>query len=523
MSGRLADGWMNVWRWTAERPRNAWLVLLLLTIIIRLPYVLDDRQVIDESFYSTIGIEMLDGGQLYVSAVDRKPPLLFYSYAAFFWLVGKYNFIGLHVICLLWVCVTMGGLYVVARRLFDWRVGIAAAFFYSVFQPAGDYRSQALNGEVLMNLPIIIALAVLFGPGKRKARPELVVAGALLAVAFLYKQPAAIAAVPMGLYLLLPSYRSARGLDVGHSLLHGALLTVGFAATLGLFMGWLSSIGILDDALFWTTRTDFVHGPADLFYWRNLLLYCTVSFVLPMAPLLACAGASMGSQARASLWKGHAAEFQALVLLLAFSWVGTAASGRFAPHHFTQLLPALCLLGAPVLVAIGEGRLKYRFPLLRPRALTWTLSILFFGFTLAHAIAFQVRFDGGDGPAYVRSVTEPDEDIFVWGPSPDFYLDAHRGTASRYSSTFPLTGYAFGSPLNEDLTFDPTPRIHPGAWEQLEQELGRARPKVIVDEFSGRGVGKYALAGYPYLRELVGKEYEVGRDYPGVRVYIRRD
>ena len=40
---------------------------------------------------------------------------------------------------------------------------------------------------------------------------------------------------------------------------------------------------------------------------------------------------------------------------------------------------------------------------------------------------------------------------------------------------------------------------------------------------SGRGVGKYALAGYPYLRELVGKEYEVGRDYPGVRVYIRRD
>jgi hypothetical protein len=45
------------------RPRNAWLVLLLLTVIIRLPYLLDDRQVIDESFYSTIGIEVLDGGQ----------------------------------------------------------------------------------------------------------------------------------------------------------------------------------------------------------------------------------------------------------------------------------------------------------------------------------------------------------------------------------------------------------------------------------------------------------------------------
>jgi 4-amino-4-deoxy-L-arabinose transferase-like glycosyltransferase len=101
------------------RPRNAWLVLLLLTVIIRLPYLLDDRQVIDESFYSTIGIEVLDGGQPYVSAVDRKPPLLFYTYAAFFGLVGKYNFIGLHVISLLWVCATMGVLYVVAHRLFD--------------------------------------------------------------------------------------------------------------------------------------------------------------------------------------------------------------------------------------------------------------------------------------------------------------------------------------------------------------------------------------------------------------------
>jgi 4-amino-4-deoxy-L-arabinose transferase-like glycosyltransferase len=202
------------------RPRNAWLVLLLLTVIIRLPY-------------------LLDGGQPYVSAVDRKPPLLFYTYAAFFGLVGKYNFIGLHVISLLWVCATMGVLYVVARRLFDWRVGIVAAFFYSVFQPAGDYRNQAMNGEMLMNLPIVPALGLVFIPGRRRIRPELLAAGALLAVAFLYKQPAAIAAVPMGLYLLLPSYRTSRGLHLGHSLLHGALLIIGFATALGLSAWWL--------------------------------------------------------------------------------------------------------------------------------------------------------------------------------------------------------------------------------------------------------------------------------------------
>jgi hypothetical protein len=254
--------------------------------------------------------------------------------------------------------------------------------------------------------------------------------------------------------------------------------------------GGSTTAGILDEALFWTTRTDFVHGPSDPIYWKRLLFFCTVSFVLPMAPLLACAVASMGSQARATLWKEHTAEFEALVLLLAFSWVGTAASGRF--------------------------------PLLRQKVLAWTLSILFVGFTIAQTIAFQVRFHGGEAPIYVRSITQAGDRIFVWGPSPDFYLDAHRGLASRYSSTFPLTGYIFGSPLNWDPTYDPSPRIHPGAWEQLERDLEHTRPKVLVDEFTALGGGKYALAGYPYLRDLIANDYDLAREYPRARVYVRR-
>jgi hypothetical protein len=230
----------------------------------------------------------------------------------------------------------------------------------------------------------------------------------------------------------------------------------------------------------------------------------------------------MGSQARATLWSEHTAEFQALVLLLAFSWVGTTASGRFACHHFIQLLPALCLLGAPVFVAVWDRRLTYRFPLVRPKVLAWTLSIMFVGFTIAHTIAFQVRFHGGEAPIYVRSITEPGDRIFVWGPSPDFYLDAHRRPASRYSSTFPLTGYVFGSPLNADPTFDPSSRIHPGAWGQLESELEHTRPKVLVDEFTGLNGGKYALAGYSYLRDLIENDYDLAREYPGALVYMRR-
>jgi hypothetical protein len=230
----------------------------------------------------------------------------------------------------------------------------------------------------------------------------------------------------------------------------------------------------------------------------------------------------MGKRARTVLWSGREAELGALILLLAFSVLACAVSGRFSVHHFIQLLPPLCLLGSPVLVAIADRRLVYRFMLLRPKALAGTFVFLFVGFTIAHAVAFRVRFHGGEAPEYVKSITEPDERIFVWGPSPDFYADAHRPPASRYVMTFPLTGYIYGSPLAWSLDHDPTPRIHLGSWQQLGRDLEATRPRILVDEFSSRGGGKYALARYPYLRDLVNDEYELAREYPEARVYVRR-
>jgi hypothetical protein len=160
--------------------------------------------------------------------------------------------------------------------------------------------------------------------------------------------------------------------------------------------------------------------------------------------------------------------------------------------------------------------------LLRPKGLARVLAFLFVGFTIAQAVAFQVRFHGGEAPEYVESITEPGEPIFVWGPSADFYADAHRPPASRYVMTFPLTGYIFGSPLAWDPKYDPTSRIHPGSWERLRQDLQASQPRVLVDEFSLIGGGKYALSHYPYFRKLVASKYELAREYPEARVYVRR-
>src|ERR1700680_4113023 len=82
--------------------RGAVLGIVLLTITTRLPALVHSQAIDDEGAYSIVANEMVDGGQLYVDVVERKPPLLFWTYAAIFKVAGKSNWIALHCAALLW-------------------------------------------------------------------------------------------------------------------------------------------------------------------------------------------------------------------------------------------------------------------------------------------------------------------------------------------------------------------------------------------------------------------------------------
>src|SRR5258705_12516717 len=214
--------------------RFAVLGIILLTVAIRLPSLLHPRPIDSEAMYSVVANEIVDGGRPYADAVERKPPLLFWTYAAVFKIAGKFNWKALHMVALVWTLCAMAGLYVIGCELFDPNTGLIAAFFYGVFQPWWTWKNLSFDGEMLINLPIIWAGAITLRRSSSRLRPELFLAGALLAVAFLLKQPAAIAAVPVGIYLLLPSYRTSRGLTRTNSIIQAAMLTAGFFPTLRL-------------------------------------------------------------------------------------------------------------------------------------------------------------------------------------------------------------------------------------------------------------------------------------------------
>jgi 4-amino-4-deoxy-L-arabinose transferase-like glycosyltransferase len=486
--------------------------LMLAFLVYQLPFILHGFDVNDEGVYWIATGRWLDGGKLYVDALERRPPLLFTAYAAAFKLGGRTNMHALHLAATLWVMATMLGMRAAARAVFGARAGLAAAALYGLYASWGDYQNLAWNGELLLNMPLAWGVAVGFGPSRSRLRPELLASGALVAASFLFKQPGAAAAVALGVYLLLPSYRRQRGLRVVDSLVQATVFSVGFAAAIGVTAWWLHAQGILDEAIFWVYRHhDMPYGPLSVIFWERLEVG-GVYFSLACLPLIFAAAAALARRGRWVSWEGKEAERVALILLLVMAFLGVCASGRFYTHYFDLLIPGLALAAAPVVARLLAGDAPpsdYRLPWpLRPVAMKRLLICTAGAFFLAHAVGLATHTKGSEAGRYIKEHAAPDDELFVWGELPRVYLYAERRPATRYISTYALTGYPYGGAISYDPPLgDTTSRIVPGSWDVFKRELEAKRPRYLVDVEAKLKLPRYPQAKFPWLADYVARNY----------------
>ncbi|HEY2103429.1 MAG TPA: glycosyltransferase family 39 protein [Chthoniobacterales bacterium] len=489
-----------------QRFQWAALGVVLLTIAIRLPSLLHPQPIDSEAMYSVVANEIVDGGRPYLDAVERKPPLLFWTYAGVFELAGKYNWKVLHIVALAWTLATMAGLYTIGTRLFDRNTGLIAALFYSVFQPCGRAQNIAFDGELLMNLPIVWAWVIGFRRSSSRVRPELLLSGALLGAGFLFKQPAAIAAVPLGIYLLLPSYRTSRGLLPRASVTQIAMLATGFWGMLALVAVVLHGQGILHEAIYWT----IIDHTIPYVFWKKGILV-TLAYAVVFLPLLM--GAAIAIRDTHTIWADKNAERTALLGLLVASAIGAAAGARFYEHYYIQLVPPLALLAAPYYAQLWTGRIQSRHWLLRPAVTYAWLALTTVAVSTWDWLELSARREPLETGSYLREHSAPNDRIFVWGQTSKIYLDARRRPACRYIATFPLTGFVFGG-LPPGI--DTRNRILPGAWATLEKDFAKHPPVYIVDNQAGRGK-RYPVRDFPILANLLAQQYQpVARTAEGV-------
>ena len=493
--------------------RFAAVAIILLTVAIRLPSLLHPEPIDSEAMYSVVANEIVDGGRPYVDAVERKPPLLFWTYAAIFKIAGEFNWKALHFVALVWTLCAMSGLYLIGRELFDRDIGLIAALFYSVFQPWWTWKTLSFDGEMVMNLPIIWAWAIAFRQSSSRLRPELFPAGALLGAAFLLKQPAGIAAVPLGIYLFLPSYRAGCRLTRTNSIIQATMLTGGFFTALGFVTIVLWKQGILRDAFYWTIAD---HDVPHVFWQKGILI--TLAFLGACLPLVM--GTIMACWAKGEIWAGKMPERTALLGLLAASAIGAAASARFYPHYYIQLIPPLVLLAAPYYARLWSRTMQPPHWLLRPAVTYAWLALTVIALSIEDWTALAPRRVPSEAGRYVSTHSAPDNRIFVWGQNSKIYLDAERRPACRYITIFPLTGKVFGGPLPG---FDTRSRILPGAWSNLERDFASHPPTYIVDAQADPKTAEYPVRDFPILAKLLAERYQpVARTADGV-IYHRND
>jgi hypothetical protein len=210
----------------------------------------------------------------------------------------------------------------------------------------------------------------------------------------------------------------------------------------------------------------------------------------------------MACRDKSEIWTGKMAERTALLGLLAASAIGAAAGARFYPHYYVQLIPPLALLAASYYARLWSRTIQPPHWLLRPRVTYAWLALTIIAFSIKHWTGLAPRRVPSEAGRYLFTHSDPADRIFVWGQSPEIYLDAHRRPACRYITTFPLTGYVFGGPIPG---FDTRSRILPGAWSTLEQDFVRHPPTYIVDVQPDPKSALYPVKNFPILAKLLAE------------------
>ena len=446
----------------------------------------------DEATIATVARMIRHGARLYTSAVDRKPPGAFIVYRLLEPIFGDWTLTAARWLVLTATVTACWLLALEARRRWPsvnpLAVAIVGVIAFSAL-PAED--SRAVGFELLGTLPAVTAFVL-------GARRRFVLAGALLGLAGLFKQPFLLGAVPLVVQCLMSSTQWS---------MRARRVAIAGAATVAVVVAGLAPFG-LDNSLRWYS------GSGD-----NYLSGTEVSTVAIVAleQIGTVVGLTMGMIVL-TVWVWRQRRIPAdIVAWLVASLLATFIGLRFILHYFNQLLPVLVLLAGAALAGRDEIRRGLRTLAGRFVVLSFVCAVGFSFFTVLTPATFHDIPDVDGIVAAIRAETKPGDRIFVWGQAPEIYWLSGRDPATRYPHIGFITGV---TPKRPGVA--PYLLSQPGAAEHLLEDLRAHPPVVVVDAAiaSVRGGDRYPLATSP-VAEFVAENYCESAEFDGIRLLTR--
>src|ERR1051325_6878826 len=435
------------------RRQDVWInaIIIAIVVILRAPTLLPSMYTVDEAYYATIANDMLDGGVVYRTAVDTKPPGMYYVYAGVFAVAGRNNLRAVHLLA---ICVVVATAFVVrrtgARVADDWAgawSGIGYALFVHAYRPADTLGA---NSEIFAALPLALSVLVfLYGQTKPAIGP-LFLSGALVGLATLIRQPSA---VTLGAMLVCLAYAGLTSPihSFGRVVAEASGVIIRFAAVIAALACYYRLQGNLQDAYLWSWAfaIRYVESDTTLPYVAKRVL--TVHFaVILLSGLLWYFGLRQVVETIRSFWRRTAVPTEAILLVswFGFSYFAIFIGWRFPGHYHLAILPPLSILAGQAFCRFlaqqqSCPKLHWRFLRIGIIGAAAVPILVFF------VMAFGLRKPTLDHRALVQAIidrTNPTDRIFVWGSRPRLYSFSGRGLATRFVCCTHLVGAHFKQP-----------------------------------------------------------------------------
>jgi len=423
----------------------------------------------DECNYAYIGSRLLAGDRLYLDVWDHQPFGVFALFAGaiamfgdapevFRWTATAFSLASLALV------------FAMLRRTASPIAAVAGAFLFAMASSDPGTAGEGCNREIYMNTLILAAwyLAAARGGQNRRVSPcSLFLAGSALAVASAIKTVVAVHWLLLAIWIAWDRAAAApHGLRIRAATRTIALFAFGpilLWAVAFAYFGGTGRIHEFVDAVFLFNVGYSGGGSSFASRFVDFFRPKRHPFIFDSAMPLWFAGAA------GTLWLAFEAVQRrdrtatAVLALVVSGFVAVCLPAHFWPHYYYLMIPPLVIafaLGADRLAGGLRSRRAGRTDF--DRSLTWlvygviVVGLFFtqyrdylkqppFGITVKryNSRDFWGRAQGEN----VARVTDPDDEVFVFGNEAEIYYYAQRRCASRYTM---VTALQVGGPTAGD-------------------------------------------------------------------------
>lgn len=507
------------------RAQSRWVnvIIIAIVVILRFPTLLPSMYTSDEGYYGAIANDILDGGTVYRTAVDTKPPGMYYIYAGVFKVAGKNNLLAVHVLAILVVAATA----LVARRISsrvadEWAgawSGIGYALFVHAYRPDDTLGA---NSEIFAALPLALSVLAFLQGQKKPAFGMMFLSGALVGAATLIRQPSAVTLGAM-LGCLAYGWLILRNRSFARVLAAVSGVIIGFIAVIAALAWYYQLQGNLRDAYLWAWvfAIRYVESETTLPFVLKRLVTVHLALIL-LSGVLWYFGIWQVVETLRSFGRRKAVSPEAILLLLWFglTYLAIFIGWRFPGHyHLPVFLPLSVLAGEAFSRFVAQRRrsVQPRWRWMRT-GIIGAAALPPIGFLIG---AFIVRTQTLDFLPIVQLIvkeTRPNDRIFVWGSRPQFYSFSDRRMATRFVSCSHLVGIYAHRPREVRAT---AKSVIPETWEMFQADWKAHPPVLIIDTSTADPFwAPHPMARYPVLRAFLGR-YRVETVIDGETIYRR--